>query len=78
MHTIRRSVDPSAWVFTKVDLTSGFYQIGLDAKDSNLTTLILPFGRYRYTVMQIGLPPVGDEFNRPMDKAVHGLLGIKI
>ena len=74
---IIRSIDPTTRVFAKVDLTSGYRQIELWLEDRDLMTFILPFGKYRYTMLPMGLSPSGDGFNRPTDRAIVGWPGIK-
>ncbi len=38
-----------------LDLTSGFHQITMDKKSSNLTTFVFPLGKYKYVRMSFGL-----------------------
>ena len=72
---VRRQVDPGAKVFAALDLTSGYHQIKLSEEDKDLTTFTLPYGRYRYEVLPMGLKPSSDHFNINSDKAVKGLPG---
>ena len=39
------------------------------------TTFSLPWGRFRYEVLPIGLCPSGDKFNRERDEATRGKEG---
>ena len=41
--------------FSKLDVTSGFWQMPLDEDSSYLTTFNMPFGRYRFTVVPFGV-----------------------
>ena len=68
-------MDPEAKVFGALDLTSGYHQLCLSEEDKDLTTFTLPFGRYRYEVLPMGLKPSSDHFNINSDKAVKKLRG---
>ena len=70
---VRRRLDPGARVFGALDLTSGYHQVPLTEADRDLTTFTLPFGRYRYEVLPMGLMPSSDIFNINSDKAIAGL-----
>ena len=41
--------------------------------ERDLTTFTLPFGRYRYEVLPMGLMPSSDLFNINSDKAIAGM-----
>ena len=60
-------------MFGALDLTSGYHQIELTEEDRDLTTFTLPFGRYRYEVLPMGLMPSSDIFNMRSDQALQGL-----
>ena len=70
---VRRRIDPGARVFGALDLTSGYHQVPLTEANRDLTTFTLPFGRYRYEVLPMGLMPLSDIFNINSDKAITGL-----
>merc|ERR1712082_417676 len=70
---VRRRLDPGARVFGALDLTSGYHQVPLTEADRDLTTFTMPFGRYRYKVLPMGLMPSSDIFNINSDKAIAGL-----
>ena len=66
---------PEAKVFTKLDATSGFWQIGLDEESSKLCTFNSPFGRYRFTRLPFGIKSASEVYQRFMSDMVHDLPG---
>ena len=44
-----------AKIFTILDLAQGFYQIPIPPADRDKTTVVTPFGKFRFTVMPFGL-----------------------
>ena len=70
---MRKRIDPKARGFGALDLTSGYHQIKLTEADRDQTTFTLPFGRYRYEVLPMGLMPSSDIFNMRSDMALQGL-----
>ena len=63
-------------MFAKVDLTSGYHQIPIQETDRDLTCFILPWGKFRYCVLPMGLCPSGDVFCHRTDKAIMDLDGV--
>ena len=55
-------------VFSSLDLTSGFYQIGLDPRTQDLATVSTPWGRYSFVVPPMGLASTPSFFQESMDK----------
>ena len=49
-------------IFTKLDATSGFWQIPLDDESAKLTTFISPFGRYFYRRLPQGITSTPEIF----------------
>ena len=66
----------SAKYFSKLDASSGYWQLKLDDKSSYLTTFNVPFGRYRFRRLSFGLISAQDEFQRKMDEVFEGLQGV--
>ena len=61
---------------TKLDATSGYYQIPLSEESRLLTTFITPFGCYCYNRVPFGLVSAGDIFQRRMRDILDGLDGV--
>ena len=73
---IRRSLTSKDRFFAKVDLVSGYHQIPIQESHRDLTCFLLPWGKYRYCVLPMGLSPSGDIFCHRTDKAVLGFPSI--
>ena len=58
--------------FAKFDAVNGYF-ISLDQQSSDLTTFILPSGRFRYLRIPQGLNASSDEWCRRSDAIVEGL-----
>ena len=63
-----------ATVISKVDLTSGFHQIPVEQESRDLTTLLSPMGKFRFTRMPFGLKNAPSHFQRTMEKALQPVL----
>ena len=61
---------------TKLDATSGYYQIPLSEESRLFTTFITPFGCYCYNRVPFGLVSAGDIFQRCMRDILDGLDGV--
>ena len=66
----------AAVYFTKLDLTSGYYQIKMDLRSTFLTAFACEFGFYEYLNMPMGLRNAVATFQRMMDKILEGLIGV--
>ena len=58
-------------VFSKLDATSGFWQLPLDSETAKLTTFITPNGRFFYKRLPFGISSAPEIFQR----TVEGILG---
>jgi len=54
-------------VFTKFDLKSGFWQIGIVPEDRYKTAFVVPQGQYQWRVMPFGLTNAPSEFQKRME-----------
>lgn len=55
-------------VFSKLDATSGYWQIPLDESTAKLTTFITPSGRYYYKRLPFGISSAPEIFQRTMEE----------
>lgn len=67
-----------ATVFSKIDATSGFYQIKLDPESRKLTTILTPFGRYMYNRLPMGLNCAPEYFAMKFSNLFSDLEGIVV
>ncbi|XP_056114034.1 uncharacterized protein K02A2.6-like [Rhinichthys klamathensis goyatoka] len=65
-----------AKVFTKLDATSGFWQIPLSEESQLLTTFITPFGRYAFNRLPFGISSAPEHFQRRMSQMLEGCDGV--
>ena len=65
-----------AKVFSKVDLSHGYWHCTLDEESSLLNTFSTPFGRYRWTPLPIGLSASSEIFQKGLHQALEGLMGV--
>ena len=54
-------------IFSKFDLKSGFYQIGIEAKDRYKTAFVVPHGQYQWKVLPFGINNAPSEFQKRME-----------
>ena len=64
-----------AKVFSKVDVKEAFWHVRLDEQSSKLTTMITPFGRYRWARLPFGLKVSSEIFQRKLTEALSRLDG---
>ena len=65
-----------AKVFSKLDLSSAFWQICLDEESSKLTTFATPFGRYKWNRLPFGTSVSSEIFQQRIHMVLEGLHGI--
>ncbi|KAL0148076.1 hypothetical protein M9458_056616 [Cirrhinus mrigala] len=65
-----------AKVFTKLDATSGFWQIPLSQESKLLTTFITPFGRYAFNRLPFGISSAPEHFQRRISQMLEGCEGV--
>lgn len=66
----------NAKVFTKLDVKEAFWHVKLDEESSRLTTMITPFGRYRWARLPFGLTVSSEIFQKRLNEALNGLHGV--
>ena len=66
---------PTAKVFSKLDATSGFWQLRLDENSSKLCTFNTPFGRYRFTRLPFGIKSAPEVFQKVISQMVSDIDG---
>ena len=63
-------------VFSKLDVKQAYWHVKLDKESSLLTTMITPFGRYRWSRLPFGLNVSSEIFQRKLTEALSGLQGV--
>ena len=58
---------------TSLDPNMGYYHIKLDANSRKLCTIVLPWGKYEYNVLPMGLCSSCDIFQEKMSELMQGL-----
>jgi predicted aspartyl protease len=61
--------------FTKLDLSSGYYQVPMEPESQKYTAFGCEFGLFEYTVMLMGLTNATATFQRLMNYVLSGLIG---
>ena len=62
---------------TAIDLNMGYYNILLTPKSSRLCTIVLPWGKYSYTSLPMGLASSPDIFQEKMNNLFAGLQHVR-
>ena len=63
---------------SKLDASSGFFQIPLDEGSRDYTTFLTPFGRYRFKCLPMGVNIAPEIYQRKMYELLDGLEGVLI
>ena len=63
-------------VFSKLDVKNAYWHLELDDASSLLTTMITPFGRYKWKRLPFGLSVSGEIFQRHLTEALADLDGV--
>ena len=71
LHELRESK-----IFSKADLSSGYWHVKLDEASSKLTAFQTCFGRYRWLRIPFGLSVASEIFQKKLASALGGLEGI--
>ena len=67
-----------ACILTVCDCKKGYWHQTLDEASSYLTTFNTEFGRYRFTVMPLGITVTGDVFQRKLDECFGHIKNVTI
>ena len=62
--------------FSKLDASSGFYQIPLSESSQDLTTFITPFGRYKFLRLPMGINIAPEVYQRKMMELTENMEGV--
>ncbi|XP_014675600.1 PREDICTED: uncharacterized protein K02A2.6-like [Priapulus caudatus] len=65
-----------AKVFTKLDASSGFWQLRLDEDSSKVCTFSTPFGRYRYLRLPFGISSAPEVYHRTIYNMFSDIPGV--
>ena len=65
-------------LFSKLDASSGFYQIPLDKNSCELTTFITPMGRYCFKRVPFGITSASEIFQKKMKEMLRDLQGVEV
>ena len=66
-----------AKVFSKVDASSGYWQIKVTEESSNLLTFTTPWGRYKFLRLPFGIHSASEVFQVEVGNIIAGLKGCK-
>jgi transposase InsO family protein len=65
-----------AVIMSTIDLTSGFWQFGVDTESAKLLTFATPFGRYRYNRLPFGLSCAPEMFHKRIVEVLAHIPGV--
>lgn len=67
-----------AYYFSKLDASSGFYQIVLDEESAKLCTFNTPFGRHCFLRLPFGISSAPEVFHRIVQQLFDGIEGVGV
>ena len=73
--TVRRQIDPNTQVFNALELCQGYQQVPIAEENKDISKFSLPWGRFCYEILPMGLKPSGDKFNMESDNATRVKVG---
>ena len=68
----------SCGCLSKLDLSKGFYQIGIHEESKEKTAFVTPFGKFRFNRMPFGLRNAPAIFQRTMEEVLRGCYGFAV
>ena len=68
----------NACIFSKLDASTAFWQVALDAESSKLTTFNTPYGRRRYNRIPYGLCSAPEVFHKIMEQIMENIDGVRV
>ncbi|CAC5397951.1 unnamed protein product [Mytilus coruscus] len=66
----------NAKIFSRLDVREAYWHVKLDKESSDLTTMITPFGRYRWARLPFGLKVSSEIFQRKLTEALGDIEGV--
>ena len=66
----------NAKMFSKLDASSGYWQMRVDDESKKLLTFNTPFGRYCMNRVPFGIHNASELFQREMETMIHGIEGV--
>ncbi|VDI75828.1 Hypothetical predicted protein [Mytilus galloprovincialis] len=66
----------NAKIFSRLDVKEAYWHVKLDKESSDLTTMITPFGRYRWARLPFGLKVSSEIFQRKLTEALGDIEGV--
>ncbi len=67
-----------ARLFATLDLESGFWQVPVTERTSELLTFSTPYGRFQYLRLPFGIASAPEEFHRRVVEAMAGISGVLV
>ena len=68
---VLQKIKPDTGLFWKDYFLQGYYQIPLHEQDKHLTAMILPWGKYTFNYLPMGLNQAADGFNLTSDIIIY-------